>query len=152
MSYYHLFRIAKEEEPKLVDAGWHIAKIDELRPEELEKTSIYDGKYIHRYIIPEEEAESIWIRVGNEEDGSTNWQASSENTLQRITDLHPDELRSAWEIQFAPRFDAQEYYIRQEYPQELNWVGFEIGSPSEIPKPKILVEGGKIAKLFSEIK
>jgi hypothetical protein len=145
MSYYHFYRTAKEETPKFVDAGWHLLKIDQFKDEEMERYNAYTGNFIHRLFVPEEIAGQIKIRRGN---SHTDWKKSSDNPLENLADLK-DDFATVWEIQFDDSIKPEDYYLRQKYPQELNWVGTEVGDPVKVPKPEILQMGVKVEALLS---
>lgn len=150
MAYYHLYRVSIDTAVKTVDAGWHVVKIEEFSPKELEKTNMYaaTGSYIHRYIIPDKLADQVWFRKGNE---SEDWENSVSNPLQQLATIKDNNLRNAWEIKFADGFEFKDYYVEQSCPEGLETIGLEIGE-REVSKPKTIIMGKEVETMLSQFR
>ena len=69
--------------------------------------------------------------------------------MENLSDLK-DGFATVYEIQFDESIKAEDYYVRQKYPRELDWVGTEVGNPVIVPKPEILQIGTKVEALLSQ--
>lgn len=152
-TYYHFYRITNDENPILTGAGWNIKKIDELTPKELERRNIYNGEFIHRFIIPSELGEEVFIRRGNSFD---DWNDSGNNELEPLADIKPSTFKDipgehypeAWEIKFPESIDPKDYYVKQEYPKIRRPGDVIGGEPSEYYGPKTIEMGKNIEKML----
>jgi len=149
MQYYHFYRTTNDNIPRLNDAGWIITKIDKFDLKELERHTPYRANYIHRFIIPEDVMGKSLYRIANSHD---NWRSAANNPLVPLSDVNVGEVKVAYEIQFDKDFNPNEYYIKQEYPKELdmNMEGTFQDKPT-IPRPKTLELGQKLRDKIIEI-
>lgn len=153
MSYYHLFRITNDEDPKFNDAGWSLEKVDKPTQKDLERRNIYQAKYIHRYFIPDELGKETLIRKGNS--NPSEWKNSVGNELEPLSSLKPNIIPDiapgefypeVYEIKFPESFDPKDYYVKQEYPKVLKADFDDI----VFDKPKTLEMGQKLREIFKE--
>lgn len=149
MQYYHFYRTTNDDTPRLNDAGWIITKVDKFDPNELERHTPYRGNFIHRFIIPEDIMGESRYRMANSHD---NWKNAANNPLIPLSEVNVGEFKVAYEIKFDKDLDPMEFYIKQEYPKELDMTmeGTFQDKPA-IPRPKTLELGQKLHEKIMEI-